>query len=156
MRGAKACRSPVSVCGAAQAIDLTRHGQQQMARTNAGQLCIGQRRGLQPLHHLLCSRGGVVFAFVAVAGDQARERQPCGLNTRSVDAGLFSSLSVGRTGRRTSSPPQLGQMPYKRVSAHSAQKVHSKEQIRAFGAAGGRSRLQHSQLGRSWSMGITW
>jgi hypothetical protein len=75
--------------------------------------------------------------------------QPCGLNTRSVDAGLFTSLAAGRTGRRTSSPPQLGQWPCRWVSAQSAQKVHSNEQMRASCAAGGRSRLQHSQLGRS-------
>ena len=78
--------------------------------------------------------------------------QPWGLNTRLVEAGFLVSLDAGRTGRRTSSPPQLGQWPCKRVSAQSAQKVHSKEQMRASSAAGGRSRLQHSQLGRSWSM----
>ena len=61
---------------------------------------------------------------------------------------------AGRTGRRTSSPPQLGQWPLRRVSAQFAQKVHSNEQMRASSAAGGSSRLQHSQLGRSWSMGF--
>jgi hypothetical protein len=62
---------------------------------------------------------------------------------------LFNNLSAGRTGRRTSSPPQLGQVPCKRLSVHSAQNVHSNEQMRASIAAGGKSRLQLSQLGRS-------
>jgi hypothetical protein len=61
-------------------------------------------------------------------------------------------LLAGLTGRRTSSPPQFGQAPAKRVSAQSAQKVHSKVQIIAFRASGGRSRSQHSQFGRSCSM----
>jgi hypothetical protein len=36
--------------------------------------------------------------------------------------------------------------------AQSLQKVHSKVQMRASAESAGRSRLQHSQLGRSWSM----
>ena len=68
---------------------------------------------------------------------------------RSVEAGFFASLSAGRRGRATSSPPQLGQWPLSVVSAHDAQKVHSNEQIRASIASGGRSLLQHSQLGRT-------
>jgi hypothetical protein len=32
---------------------------------------------------------------------------------------------VGRIGRRTKFPPQLGQAPCKQCSTHSAQKVHS-------------------------------
>ena len=35
--------------------------------------------------------------------------------TRSVDAGYLASLAAGRTGRRTSSPPQLGQRPRQAV-----------------------------------------
>ncbi len=54
-------------------------------------------------------------------------------------------------GLGANSPPQLGHMPLSRVSTHSAQKVHSNEQIRASALSGGRSRSQHSQLGRSWS-----
>jgi hypothetical protein len=75
-----------------------------------------------------------------------------GLKTRSVDAGLFSSLASGLRGLATSSPPQLGHTPPNFCCAQSAQKVHSNEQIRASVLPGGRSRLQHSQLGRSWSM----
>jgi hypothetical protein len=56
----------------------------------------------------------------------------------------------------TSSPPQFGQCPLKRDSVQSAQKVHSKEQMRAAVESGGRSRSQHSQLGRSCSMGDVW
>ncbi len=76
----------------------------------------------------------------------------CGLRTRSVDAGLLTSFAAGRTGRRTSSPPQFGHRPPgSRPAAHAAQKVHSNEQINASGESGGRSRSQHSQLGLSAS-----
>jgi len=37
--------------------------------------------------------------------------------------------------------------------AHSRQKVHSNVQIIAFLESGGRSQSQHSQFGRSWSIG---
>src|SRR6266851_713017 len=50
-------------------------------------------------------------------------------------------------GRWTSSPEQLGQRP-RSVRAQSTQNVHSKEQIRASGESGGKSRSQHSQPGR--------
>jgi hypothetical protein len=43
------------------------------------------------------------------------------------------------------------QMPFRRPSAHAAQNVHSKEQILASADSGGRSALQHSQLGLSSS-----
>jgi hypothetical protein len=69
-----------------------------------------------------------------------------------MDAGLFRNLSCGLRGLTTNSPPQLGQTPPKFCSAQSAQKVHSNEHIRASLLLGGRSRLQHSQLGRSFSM----
>ena len=68
--------------------------------------------------------------------------------TRTAEAGFFASFAAGRIGRRTSSPPQFGQMEFIR-SAHGAQKVHSKVQIIASRESGGRSRSQHSQLGRS-------
>ena len=74
--------------------------------------------------------------------------QPSALVTRAVDAGYFASFSTGRRGRATSSPPQFGQRPPSVVSAQSRQKVHSKLQITASVAPGGRSLLQHSQLGR--------
>src|SRR5262245_15609545 len=70
--------------------------------------------------------------------------QPPSFTTRRVDAGCLASFSAGRTGRRTSSPPQLGQRPPNTPSAHPRQKVHSKEQILASAASGGRSRSQHS------------
>ena len=77
----------------------------------------------------------------------------CGFVTRSVEAGYFASIAGGRTGRRTSSPPQLGQRPPgRRLAAQSAQKVHSNEQIRASAASGGKSLSQHSQLGLSLSI----
>jgi len=80
------------------------------------------------------------------------DAQPSGLNTRSVEAGLFSNLSCDLRGLTTNSPPQLGHWPPHFCCAQSAQKVHSNEQMRASVLPGGRSRLQHSQLGRSWSM----
>jgi len=72
-----------------------------------------------------------------------------------VDAGLLASFSAGLRGRATNSPPQLGQTKPSSISAHVLQKVHSKEQINASGASGGRSVLQHSQPGRSSSMSIS-
>jgi hypothetical protein len=71
---------------------------------------------------------------------------------RRVDAGWRSSRSLGRTGRRTSSPVQLGQRPPSTPSAHSRQNVHSYEQFRASGESGGKSRSQHSQLGLNSSI----
>jgi len=56
-------------------------------------------------------------------------------------------------GRAAKSPPQLGHTPCSRVSTHVRQKVHSKVQIIASVDSGGRSAPQHSQLGRSSSMG---
>jgi hypothetical protein len=64
-------------------------------------------------------------------------------------------LSAGRTGRRTNSPPQLGQRPPgRRSAAHAAQEVHSNEQISASGASGGKSLPQHSQFGLSSSISL--
>src|SRR5688572_17589968 len=77
---------------------------------------------------------------------------PWGLNTRSVEPGNLASFAAGLRGRATSSPPQFGHFPLRTVVAQPRQKVHSKEQITASFASGGRSRLQHSQLGRSCSM----
>ena len=79
--------------------------------------------------------------------------QPPDLSTRSTEAGDRASLAAGRRGRATSSPPQFGHMPCSTEVAHASQNVHSNEQIRASIDSGGRSRSQHSQLGRSWSMG---
>ena len=76
------------------------------------------------------------------------------MKIRSVEAGYFASFSAARRGRLTSSPPQLGHMPLRTVVAQSTQNVHSNVQLSASGDSGGRSRSQHSQLGRSWSMSI--
>ena len=78
--------------------------------------------------------------------------QPAGLKTRSVEAGNLSSLAAGRRGRATNSPPQLGHCARSTPLAHGSQNVHSKEQMRASADSGGRSRLQHSQFGRSLSI----
>jgi hypothetical protein len=67
--------------------------------------------------------------------------------TRCVEAGCRESGLPARDGRATSSPPQLGQLPWSVPSAHVTQNVHSNEQIRASVDPGGRSRSQHSQLG---------
>jgi len=79
-------------------------------------------------------------------------KQPSGLKMRSVAAGYFSNKFAGRIGRLTNSPPQLGHFPRKLDSAQIWQKVHSKEQTLASTESGGKSLLQHSQLGRSCSI----
>ena len=68
--------------------------------------------------------------------------------TRFADAGKSPSRLAARVGRAVSVPPQLGQTPEKIDSEHSAQNVHSKEQIIAPGASAGRSVSQRSQFGR--------
>ena len=90
---------------------------------------------------------------VYTGNGQAALPHPSGLKTRSVDAGNFASLSAGRMGRVTRLPPQLGQRPPSLLSAQSRQKVHSNVQMSASVAAGGRSLSQHSQDGRSASIG---
>src|SRR5688572_13632611 len=71
---------------------------------------------------------------------------------RSRDGGYLASFSAVRRGRGTSSPPQFGHLPPSTPSLHARQKVHSKEQMNASVDSGGRSRLQHSQFGRSCSI----
>ena len=84
--------------------------------------------------------------------DASGVTQPEGLKTRSVEAGFLASIASGRLGLGNNSPPQLGHNPASFVSVQSEQKVHSKEQILASVESGGRSRLQHSHPGLSWSM----
>lgn len=69
-----------------------------------------------------------------------------------MDAGNFRSKATGRIGRGTKFPPQFGHAPPNTVSAHRAQKVHSKVQITASKLSGGRSLSQHSQFGLSFIM----
>lgn len=92
----------------------------------------------------------------AAANESAKSHeapaQPWGLYTRRVEPGLVASAAAGLRGLVTSSPPQFGHFPPSLVSAQEAQKVHSKEQIRATDDSGGRSRSQHSQFGRSSSI----
>jgi hypothetical protein len=80
--------------------------------------------------------------------------QPCGLNTRSVDAGYSAILEAGRLGLFANSPVQFGQTFLSFSSAQGAQKVHSKVHMRAMSLSNGKSVLQHSQLGRSASVAI--
>jgi len=80
---------------------------------------------------------------------QAVFLQLSGLYFRSVEAGYLASFSAGRRGRETSSPPQFGHLPWRMSWVQERQKVHSKEQMNASVDFGGRSRLQHSQLGLS-------
>lgn len=75
--------------------------------------------------------------------------QPVDRSVRSSFAGYLASAAPVRVGRGENVPPQFGQRPPSTVSAHARQKVHSNEQIIASVASGGRSRSQHSQLGRS-------
>jgi hypothetical protein len=78
--------------------------------------------------------------------------------TRCVEAGRVSRLTpgrrsvAGRIGRCSNPPPQFGQTFSNTVSTHWAQNVHSKLQMRASIAFGGRSLSQYSQLGRSCSI----
>lgn len=44
--------------------------------------------------------------------------QPCGLNTRCVDASSRRACSLRRRGRAMSSPPKLGQVPFKPTVCH--------------------------------------
>jgi hypothetical protein len=77
------------------------------------------------------------------------------LKTRRVEGGLLTSSAAGRTGRGAKLPPQFGQTPLSRLSTQSRQNVHSKVQIIASVADGGRSLSQHSQLGRNSSIVIS-
>jgi hypothetical protein len=76
------------------------------------------------------------------------------LNTRVVEAGNRASAGAGRIGRGTRLPPQFGQRAANRDSTHSRQNVHSKEQIIASAASGGRSFPHRSQFGLSSSMPV--
>ena len=66
---------------------------------------------------------------------------------RAVLGGNFAWSAFARVGLSISSPPQLGQRS-SRLSAHSAQKVHSKLQMNAPGASAARPVPQRSQSGR--------
>lgn len=85
------------------------------------------------------------IAQVAVA-------HPPSFSTRFVKAGYFFSNSADRPGRAVNSPPQFGHRSASTWVVQYAQNVHSKEQMRATAESGGRSALQHSQLGLSSSM----
>ncbi len=63
-----------------------------------------------------------------------------------------ASLSAARAGAPARRRSSGSVRPAKRLAAQSAQKVHSKEQIKASAASGGRSLSQHSQLGRRASI----
>lgn len=102
---------------------------------------------------MTCKQSWPQCRGVYTGNGQAALPHPSGLKTRSVDAGNFPSLSAGRMGRVTRLPPQLGQRPPSLLSAQSRQKVHSNVQMSASVAAGGRSLSQHSQDGRSASIG---
>jgi hypothetical protein len=93
--------------------------------------------------------------FVAFVIDGSRicyDLLTSGLNTRVVEAGDVASAAAGRIGRGTRLPPQLGQRCANRASTQSRQNVHSKEQIIASAASGGRSFPHRSQFGLSSSM----
>lgn len=64
------------------------------------------------------------------------------------------SIARGRTGRYSKPPPQFGQTFRSIVVTHASQKVHSKLQIIASDASGGRALPHASQDGRSSSMAI--
>jgi len=51
------------------------------------------------------------------------------LRTLAVEAGFLANAAAGRTGRRTSSPPQFAQTNPSLSLAQRRQKVHSNEQM---------------------------
>ncbi len=71
--------------------------------------------------------------------------------TRTSDGGLFASLDDGRIGRGHQVTAAIRHTLRSLPCAQSRQNVHSNEQIIASAAFGGRSLLQHSQLGRNSS-----
>ena len=104
----------------AQLPDLLRAGREQHRR--AGRL-------YRPAHRVLAGGALGFYGMAAIPRRDARRSHvrthPSGLKTLRVDAGWRSSRSLGRIGRRTSSPVQLGQRPPSTPAAHSRQNVHS-------------------------------
>src|SRR5271169_3528811 len=94
------------------------------------------------------------FSLAECAATSSSEYFKC---TRLSDGGCFTVQTPvrhsceGRIGRGAKPPPQFGQTLLSLVSTQSAQKVHSKLQMRASRACGGRSLSQYSQFGRSCS-----
>lgn len=102
----------------------------------------------------LCSGGRSLSeaentAWAAVSAGLCLTLVPAGYLPRKLSAFQFFA---GRTGLGTNPPPQFGQTLPKTSSAHVAQNVHSKLQIRASSEAGGKDLLQCSQDGLSSSM----
>ena len=99
---------------------------------------------------LLTGIGWVGYIGVRALGPQR------GLLVTGLAGGFVSATattaSMGRIGRAVNPPPQFGQTPPSVSSTQSRQKVHSKVQIIASRLSGGRSRSQHSQLGRNSSI----
>jgi hypothetical protein len=94
----------------------------------------------------MCSIRLTCSAMSSRVWDRLRRRVEGGCLPR--DTPLRHSVA-GRIGRGTKPPPQLGQTLCKVCSAHSAQNVHSYEQMRANADSGGRPLSQYSQFGRS-------
>src|SRR6202035_5232156 len=100
------------------------------------------------------SFGGISLIRAECAAMSSRLKDKC---TRLADGGCFTADTPGRhslkgrIGLGTKPPPQFGQTLCSLLSTQSAQNVHSKEQIRASVASGGRSLSQYSQFGRSCS-----
>ena len=90
------------------------------------------------------------------AANASASSQEYDIRTRSAEGGRFATESpgrhsvAGRIGRGVKPPPQLGQTLRSRAT-QSRHQVHSYVQIIASAEAGGRSRSQPSQLGRSSS-----
>src|SRR6185312_17355260 len=108
--------------------------------------------GEQQRRTVLDAGDGGANVFDLLVDHAARPHAAWGFRTRSADAGYFTSIVAGRSGRATRLPPQFGHTPPSRCSAQSRQNVHSNVQITASAASGGRSLSQHSQLGRNASM----
>lgn len=115
-------------------------------------MACGQSRSMKA--HRMCRLAAPVGQGVSQPG--ALPTLTClqcsGLKTRLAEGGWRASLSKGRRGRGSNSPPQFGHRPPSTSWAQEEQNVHSKEQILACADSGGRSLSQHSQLGRSSSI----
>ena len=119
-------------------------------RVRAASRTCSPRRASSRFSRRLSGRNGIPSAADHRPLEAAA--QPCGFTFRSVEAGYFASLSAGRIGRRDQFAAAVRAAALQHALDATLQNVHSNEHIIASRESGGRSRSQHSQLGRSASM----